>query len=200
MDNAGTTHGERRPGVPLGIGMLRRLIAAVLAGGTLVLAGCASGGDTSPDAASRSESPSPSDPTAAADGAEDGATPDTSSQSEHSSSSDQQSAADGTDLAACADGRCEVRVSPGADITVPRRLGIASVRVQSVDFDTVTVVGRYLGDSQRGFCTGTSCNSSSSGSRFKVVLGADSTATQNGLSITAVAVDGESAVLQLAPE
>ncbi|MEV1172925.1 hypothetical protein [Nonomuraea sp. NPDC049784] len=180
--------------------MLHRLVAAVVAGGTLVLAGCAAGGDVSPDAASRSESPSPSDLPATADDTEGDATPDTSSRGEHSSSSGLPAAADGTDLAACADGRCEVRVSAGSNISVPRRLGVASVRVQSVEFDTVTVAGRYLGYSQRGFCTGTSCNSSSSGNRFKVVLGTDSTATENGLSITAVAANGESAVLQLAPE
>ncbi|WP_433438055.1 hypothetical protein [Nonomuraea sp. CA-141351] len=198
MDNPGTTTGERRPGVSYGMGMLHRLVAAVVAGGALALAGCAAGGDPSPDAASRSESPSPSD--LSADDTEGDATPDTSSQGEHSSSSGLPAAADGTDLAACADGRCEVRVSAGSNLSVPRRLGVASVRVQSVEFDTVTVVGRYLGYSQRGFCTGTSCNSSSSGNRFKVVLGTDSKATENGLSITAVAANGESAVLQLAPE
>ncbi|GAA3241278.1 hypothetical protein [Nonomuraea helvata] len=204
MDKAGTTPGERKRGIPYGIGVPHRLIAAVaavVAGGMLALAGCASGGDTSPDALTQSGSPSSSAPPAAADDdAQDDATPDTSTRSGTPGSSGLPAAADGTDLSACVDGRCEVRVGAAARLPVPRRLRVASVRVQSVGFDTVTVVGRYLGYSQRGFCTGVSCNSSSSDGRFRLVLAADSTATENGLSITAVAVNGESAVLRLTPE
>ncbi|MGK5552997.1 hypothetical protein ACSNOI_15395 [Actinomadura kijaniata] len=108
-------------------------------------------------------------------------------------------AADGTDLKACADGQCEVQVNASADLPVPRGFQVASVRVQSVGPDTVTLVGRPLGNRSGGFCTGVKCSSSSAGGKFTLTLGPASTGSQNGLKVTVVAVGGGSAVLRLAP-
>ncbi|MFC6930877.1 hypothetical protein ACFQHO_11395 [Actinomadura yumaensis] len=146
--------------------------------GLLVLSGCGTGDDDSSDASSPGGSSSAKPP---------------------AKSSAPPKPADGTDLAACADGRCEVQVSASAKLPVPRKLKVASVRVESVGSGSVTVVGRYLGNSQGGFCTGRSCNSSGSGGGFKLTLGPDSTGSQNGLSITALTVSGGTAVLRLAP-
>jgi hypothetical protein len=119
--------------------------------------------------------------------------------SSSSGSSGLPTPADGADLAACTDGRCEVQVSASAKIPVPRKLRVDSVRVQSVGSGTVTIVGRYVGDEQGGFCTGSDCSSSGSGDGFKLTLGPHSTGSQNDLSITAVAINGKFAVLRLAP-
>jgi hypothetical protein len=151
----------------------RGLIVAV-AGGMLVLAGCGPGDNASPRTPSRSGSSS-------------------------SGSSGLPTPADGVNLAACTDGRCEVRVSASAKIPVPRNLRVDSVRVQSVGSGTVTIVGRYVGDRQGGFCTGTNCSSSGSGGGFTLTLGPNSTGSQNDLSITAVAINDGFAVLRLAP-
>jgi hypothetical protein len=172
----------------MGTSRCGRLIAAV-AGGVLVLAGCG------PDDTS-SQPPSRSGSASAGSSSPSGSS---SSGSSSSGSSALPAPADGADLAACADGRCEVRVGASARIPVPRRLRVDSVRVRSVGSGTVTIVGRYLGDRQGGFCTGTSCSSSGSGGGFTLVLGPDSTGSQNDLSITAVAVNGGFAVLRLAP-
>jgi hypothetical protein len=147
--------------------------------GVLVLAGCGSVGDGSASHSSRSGSPS------------------RGGSSSHTSAL--PVAADGTDLTACADGRCEVRVGGPASIPVPHGLGVSSVRVRSIGSDDVTVVGRFTGNRQSGFCTGRSCSSSGSGDGFTLTLGADSTGSENGLSITVVTVGGGSAVLRLAP-
>ena len=92
-----------------------------------------------------------------------------------------------------------MKVGASAEIPVTRKLRVDSVRVQSVGSDTVTIVGRYVGDRQGGFCTGPNCSSSGSDDAFKLTLGRDSTGSQNDLSITAVAIDGGFAVLRLAP-
>lgn len=144
-----------------------------LTAGTLALTGCGGGGDaTGP--ASRSGSP-PSHTSAA------------------------PTAADGTDLTACADGRCEVRVAGPASIPLPHGMGVSSVRVRSVGPENVIVVGRFTGNRQSGFCAGRSCGSSGSGDGFTLTLGPDGTGSENGLSVTAVAVGGGSAVLRFAP-
>lgn len=151
--------------------------ALLAVAGLLVLSGCGTGDDDSSNASS----------------------PGPSSAKSSAKSSAPPKPADGTDLAACADGRCEVQVSASAKLPVPRKLKVASVRVESVGSGSVTVVGRYLGNSQGGFCSGRSCNSSGSEGGFKLTLGPDSTGSQNGLSITAVTITGGTAVLRLAP-
>lgn len=153
----------------------RGALLTAVAGVMLALAGCGQGDDViSPPSPARSESSAAASP----------ALP---------------TAADGANLGACRDGRCEVRVRASAEIPVPRSLRVDSVRVQSVGADTVTIVGRYLGDQTGGFCTGVNCSSSGSGDGFRLTLGPDSTGSQNDLSISAVAVTGGFAVLRLAP-
>jgi hypothetical protein len=148
-----------------------------LTAGALVLTGCGPGGDGA-------ASPSAKPPSRGGSSSRAAALPP---------------AADGTDLTACADGTCEVRVGASAAITVPRALQVSSVRVRSIGSDTVTIVGRFLGNRQGGFCTGANCSSSGSGNGFTLTLGPDSTGSENGLSITAVAIKGGFAVLRLAP-
>lgn len=140
----------------------------------LALAGCGQGGEAAPRPPSRSESSSSGPPVLP--------TP-----------------ADGSNLTACRDGRCEVGVNASMKIPVPRSLRVDSVRVQSVGAHTVTIVGRYLGNRNGGFCTGVNCSSSGSGKGFRLTLGPNSTGSENDLSITAVAVNGGVAVLRLAP-
>ncbi|WP_067826617.1 hypothetical protein [Actinomadura kijaniata] len=132
-------------------------------------------------------------------GPADTSSPDASAQKKSPSASALPKAADGTDLTSCADGQCEVQVNAPADLPVPRRLQVASVRVQSVGPDTVTLVGRPLGSRTGGFCTGVKCSSSSAGGKFTLTLGPASTGSQNDLKVTAVAINGGSAVLRLAP-
>ncbi|KAB2344451.1 hypothetical protein [Actinomadura rudentiformis] len=155
-----------------------RVVAAVALSGTLVLAGCGLGDEESPSASPPSTSP-----------------PSTS-QSKPATSAQ---AADGTDLSACADGRCEVRVGASGRIPVPRKLGVDSVQVEAVGSDAITIVGRYIGGRQSGYCTGVKCSSVGKGTRFELTLAPDSLSSQNGLSITAVAIDGGMAVLRFAP-
>lgn len=150
-----------------------------LIAGALLLAGCGSDDGDAADSSARSGAPSP--------GASSSRKPGP------------PAAADGTDLTACADGRCEVRVAGPASIPVPRRLGVSGVKVRSIGAGDVTLVGRFTGDRQSGFCTGRSCSSSGSDGGFTITLGADSTGSENGLSISVIAVGGGSAVLRLAP-
>lgn len=155
-----------------------RAVAAMAMSGTLVLAGCGLGDEDSPSSSSRSGTPSK---------------PATSAPSAP------PQAADGTDLSACADGRCEVRVGASGRIPVPRKLGVDSVRVEAVGSGAITIVGRYIGGRQGGYCTGVRCSSVGNGNRFKLTLAPDSLSSQNDLSITAVAIDGGMAVLRFAP-
>ncbi|WP_433174939.1 hypothetical protein [Actinoallomurus sp. CA-150999] len=145
-----------------------------VAAAMLALAGCGQGDEASPRPPSPSASSSPGSPALP--------TP-----------------ADGSNLAACRTGRCEVGVSASMKIPVPRRLEVDSVQVQSVGTDTVTIVGRYLGDRTGGFCTGVKCSSAGSGKEFRLTLGPNSTGSANNLSITAVAINGGVAVLRLGP-
>lgn len=147
------------------------LIAAT--GGALLLAGCGSGHDASSHAPSPSTSAKPS-----------------------ASASAPVSAADGTDLKACADGKCEVRVGPSARIPVPRRLEVASVRVQSVRATEVTIVGRYTGNRTGGSGSGNFSADSSNG-KFRLTIGLNSEATENGLDVAVLALQGGYAVLRI---
>jgi hypothetical protein len=160
---------------------LPRLIVA--AGGALVLAGCGSGHDT-PSHASSPSGPAKASPSAPA------------SASGPASLAD--AAADGTDVKACADGRCEVRVTAPARIPVPRRMKIASVRVQSVSAKAVTIVGHEIGNSSNSSVIGNVSAESNNGV-FRLVMGADSEVRQNGLHLTVVALDDEFAVLRIGP-
>ncbi|WP_067461906.1 hypothetical protein [Actinomadura macra] len=146
------------------------LIAAT--GGGLALVGCAS----SPDTSSPSSGP----------------------RSSRASASASVTAADDTNLAACTDGRCEVRVGASAKIPVPRRLEVASVRVQSVSATDVTVVGRYLGDSTTGTGSGNFSSESADG-RFRLTVGLNSVAIQNGFAVAVLALQGGQAVLRIMP-
>jgi hypothetical protein len=70
--------------------------------------------------------------------------------------------------------------------------------VESVGPDTVTIVGRDIGDDHTANCSG-NCRGSSSDDGFQLILGPGGTGSENQLRITAVAIDGGFAVLRLAP-
>ncbi|PZS26985.1 MAG: hypothetical protein DLM58_19505, partial [Pseudonocardiales bacterium] len=61
-----------------------------------------------------------------------------------------------------------------------------------------TVTGHDLGNSSSGSCTG-NCDASSSNGAFKIVLGADSAATANGLSLTVEHITNGTATLKIFP-
>ena len=107
-------------------------------------------------------------------------------------------AADGTNVAACADGRCEVTVKAGTAIPVPKSMNVEKVTVSAVSRSRVTITGHDLGNSSGGGCTG-QCDSSSSNGNFKITLGADSQATENGLGLTVEQIAGDTAVIRVAP-
>lgn len=106
--------------------------------------------------------------------------------------------ADGTTVAACGDGRCEVMVKAGTEIPVPKSMNVEKVTVSAVSRSRVTITGHDLGNSSGGGCTGR-CDSSSANSKFKIALGADSQATENGLALTVEQIAGSSAVIRVAP-
>ena len=107
-------------------------------------------------------------------------------------------AADGANVAACTDGRCEVIVKAGTAIPVPKSMDVEKVAVSAVSRSRVTFTGHDLGGSSGGGCTGR-CDSSSSNGSFKIALGPDSQATENGLALTVEQIAGDSAVIQVAP-
>ncbi|WP_139632511.1 hypothetical protein [Nonomuraea phyllanthi] len=175
------------------------MIAAIVSG-TLIMTGCAPRGAAAPQPAPNAKAgtsqPAEGDALQESDAPDEGDAPEEGAAEGGSPSA---TASDGDNLKACADGRCEVRAGAGAKLPVPRKMGVASIRVRSVEPDTVTIVGRYIGNSSSGTCDGSMCESSSSNGEFKVSMGPDSTATQNGLSITVVTVEDGHAVLRLAP-
>ncbi|MFI0355298.1 hypothetical protein [Actinomadura sp. 9N407] len=144
--------------------------------GVLVSAGCGSSDDASSDV-----SPPP-----------------TSAKASASPPAPSVSPSDGTKLAACADGKCEVRVGPGARIPVPRRMKVHSVRVQSVSAADVTIVGRYTGDSVSNMGSGNYSFETDKG-KFKLTMGLNSWAAQNDFAVAVVAIHGGFAVLRMPP-
>ncbi len=105
------------------------------------------------------------------------------------------SAADGANGAACADGRCEVTVPAGTAIPLPRSMNVEKVEVTAVTSTRATVTGHYLGNSSNASCTG-NCYAYSSDDAFRFVLGADSLATANGLSLTVEHITNGTATLR----
>lgn len=105
-------------------------------------------------------------------------------------------AADGADLAACADGECEVRVTAPAELPVPSSTAVEGFLVESIGADEVAFAGRNTGNRSGSGCTG-KCRMSSTNNTFKIVLGLGSTARQNGLAVTLVAIGDGHAVVRL---
>lgn len=151
-----------------------RAVIALAAGGILGLAGCG----TTQEAATPSGANTPASSAA-------------------NTPAGLPEAADGADVEACADGECEVRVGASARIPIPPSSEVGSLVVQSIADEKVTFTGRVLGNRQSGGCTGKSCSGSGSHGQFTLILGPDSTGRENNLTITLVAVDATSAVVQL---
>ena len=107
------------------------------------------------------------------------------------------SAANGTNVAACADGRCEVAVRAGTAIPLPRSMDVEKVKVTAVTSNRVTVTGRIIGNSSFGTCSGSYCNTNSTNGAVTIVLGADSNATQNGLSLTVEHITDGTAIVKI---
>src|SRR5882762_643054 len=170
-------------------------VFAVAAGGALdTAAGCDSStkgsgtalnpsGSTSPGSAAPSTS-APSSPAPSSPAAPTSAAP---------------SAADGGHVSACADGRCEVAVRAGTAIPVPRSMDVEKLKVTAVTPTRITVTGQVIGNSSFGTCSGSYCNTNSTNGAVTVVLGANSTATQNGLSCTVEHITDGTAIVKIVP-
>jgi len=109
------------------------------------------------------------------------------------------SAADGGHVSACADGRCEVAVRAGTTIPLPRSMDVEKVKLTAITPTRVTVTGQVIGNSSFGTCSGSYCNTNSTNGAVTVVLGANSTATQNGLSLTVEHITDGTAIVKIAP-
>lgn len=107
-------------------------------------------------------------------------------------------ASDGTNLQACASGNCVVQVSASAQIPLPASARVTGLQVQSISADSVIIIGRDVGRSFGGSCSG-NCHRSTSGGNFQMTLGQRGSATENNLSISMNGTDGKSAVLRIAP-
>lgn len=146
-----------------------RLVAVIAA--IVLPAGCAGGGDADPSPPGRSAP-------------------------ESAGGRHTAPAGDGTDLAACADGECEVRVTPATKLPVPPKTEVEDLRVVSIGSGRVVFTGRFLGAGMGGGCSG-ACDSSGSGGGFRLSLGPASRGTENGLAITVVAIGDGSATVRL---
>jgi predicted CxxxxCH...CXXCH cytochrome family protein len=78
-------------------------------------------------------------------------------------------------------------------------MDVEKVKVTAVTSTRVTVTGHTIGNSSFGTCSGTYCHTNSSNGAITVVLGANSTTTQNGLSLTVEHITDGTAILTIAP-
>lgn len=95
-------------------------------------------------------------------------------------------AADGTDLGACHDGTCEVQVTVSAlplDIPLDGALGVDVLTLSSITPDGIVTDGVGYGG----------------GVQLHIEVPVGSPGNLNALSVTLVAVDGDAAIVRLAP-
>jgi predicted CxxxxCH...CXXCH cytochrome family protein len=78
-------------------------------------------------------------------------------------------------------------------------MDVEKVKVTAVTSNRVTVTGQTIGNSSFGTCSGTYCHTNSNNGAITVVLGADSTATENGLSLTVENITDGTAIVTIAP-
>ncbi|HWG24943.1 hypothetical protein [Actinospica sp.] len=106
-----------------------------------------------------------------------------------------------TDTAACAAGRCEVRVSPPETISFKPGLDLTNLRVTSIKSGVVTLVttSTYNGGDAGVSSNANVCSSNGTNAITTNDMEVGCTITNNGLSMRVVSVDGESAVLRLEP-
>jgi hypothetical protein len=106
-----------------------------------------------------------------------------------------------TDTAACATGRCEVRVSAPETIPLTPALELTMLRVTSIKGGVVTIVttstfngGNAGVDSSANVCSSNGTNATTTND-----MEVGCTITNNELSMSVTSVDGDSAVLRLVP-
>jgi hypothetical protein len=75
-------------------------------------------------------------------------------------------------------------------------MSVAGVQVTGISSTTVRIIGRDLGGESGGYCSG-NCSSSGSDGGFQLEIGPSSLGTENGLSVTVVAIARGEAVLQI---
>ncbi|MEC3980761.1 hypothetical protein [Amycolatopsis sp. H20-H5] len=107
-------------------------------------------------------------------------------------------AADGTDLSACSDGTCQVRVTVSAKITLPASTRVESLTVTAIADGHVTLTGHDIGNRHGGASIG-ECSLSSNNNDLTMVVGVSGSCRPNNLRVDVVSVDGDSAVLSIAP-
>ena len=140
----------------------------------VLAAGCAAGETTAEHGEGRPDRSGPAERSS-------GSTP--SDASAASASPDRTAAEDGTDLSACRDADCEVVVRDSADIPLDRRFGCDLFRVTPRQPDQVRfVVLRSQTNDVNGYIGGTGYLS-----------------LANGVTMTVVRADGDSAVLRFEP-
>lgn len=110
-------------------------------------------------------------------------------------------AADGQNVGACADGTCEVRVT--GPVTVPLRAGspVSNLRVESIDTAGVHLAPSFSGRSMSGHdCSVNGSSGPGTGaSPFAGRCGPGGGLTFDKLTISVVAMEGDAAVLRIAP-
>lgn len=106
-----------------------------------------------------------------------------------------------TDTAACAAGRCEVRVSPPETITLEPALELTMLRVVSIKNGVVTIVttSTFNGGDAGVSSNANVCSSNGTNATTTNDMEVGCTITNNELSMSVVSVDGDSAVLHLEP-
>lgn len=107
----------------------------------------------------------------------------------------------GTATAACTTGECEVRVTPPETISFKPGLELTKVQVTGISDGQVTLLttSTYSGGEADVYAGGAQCSTNSDNEVTTNVLSAGCTATNNRLKMIVVSVDGDSAVLKLAP-
>ena len=106
-----------------------------------------------------------------------------------------------TDTAACASGRCEVRVSAPETIALEPALELTMLRVVSIKKGVVTIVttSTFNGGDAGVSSDANVCSSNGTNAITTNDMEVGCTITNNELSMNVVSVDGESAVLRLEP-
>jgi hypothetical protein len=106
-----------------------------------------------------------------------------------------------TDTAACATGRCEVRVSAPETIPLKPGLELTMLHVTSIKGGVVTIVTTSTFDGGNAGVNSSAnvCSSNGTNATTTNDMEVGCTITNNELSMSVASVDGDSAVLRLVP-
>jgi hypothetical protein len=110
--------------------------------------------------------------------------------------------ADGRNLRACRDGRCEVRISEGAQVPLPRRSGLGSLQVLGVGAAGVSMVIPLTGrdfDSDGGCSTTVTGPGAGSSAFVSLDCRKGEPGTVNKVALEILDISGRTAVLRVRP-